>query len=139
MFKKYHEDFPKAPETTSYLIAVSHFIEDSTWWKTYAKYYEKIVVYPQGTILYTARADTTVDLFDSLQPAGDAGGSHRVFVSGCPWPVAISYRDIHTIPEVDPVLLLSCFRFGHADCRRGRHHGIDTFFEKEIPTGLSLP
>jgi hypothetical protein len=41
MFKKQHEDFPQAPTTTSYLIAVP-YMQQSTWWKTYAKYYEKI-------------------------------------------------------------------------------------------------
>ena len=104
---------------------------NSTWWKTYAKEWEKIIVYPQGSLIFTARADTTFDS-DNLQPAGAAGGPHRVFVSGSPWPVAVLYRDIHTVPEVDPVLL-SHLRFGHADCRR-----IDTFLEKNIATGISL-
>ena len=128
--KKCHEDFPKAPGTTSYL-AVVHHMPNSTWWKTYAKEWEKIVVYPQGSLIFTARADTTFDS-DNLQPAGAAGGPHRVFVSGSPWPVAVLYRAIHTVPEVDPVLL-SHLRFGHADCRR-----IDTFLKKNIATGISL-
>jgi hypothetical protein len=55
-----------------------------------------------------------------------------VFVNESPWPVAVLYRNIHTVPEVDPVLL-SHLRFGHADCRR-----IDTFLEKNIATGISL-
>jgi hypothetical protein len=55
-----------------------------------------------------------------------------VFFSGSPWPVAVLYRDIHTVPEVDPVLL-SHLRFGHADC-----HRIDTFLDKDIATGISL-
>ena len=107
------------------------WLPNSTWWKTYAKEWEKIVVYPQGSLIFTTRADTTFDS-DNLQPAGAAGGPHRVFVSGSPWPVAVLYRDIHTVPEVDPVLL-SHLRFGHADCRR-----IDTFLDKNIATGISL-
>jgi hypothetical protein len=105
---------------------------NSTWWKTYAKEWEKIVVYPQGSLIFTARADTTFDS-DNLQPAGAAGGPHHVFISGSPWHVAVLYRDIHTVPEVDPVLLSHDLRFGHADCGR-----IDTFFDKDIATGISL-
>ena len=55
-----------------------------------------------------------------------------MFVSGSPWLVAVLYRDVHTVPEVDPVLL-SHLRFGHADCCR-----IDTFLDKDIATGISL-
>jgi len=130
MMRKCHEDFPKAPTTTSYLTVVPH-MPNSTWWKTYAKEWEKIVIYPQGSLIFTARADSTFDS-DNLQPAGPAGGPHRVFVSGSPWPVAVLYRDIHTVPEIDPVLL-SHLRFGHADCRR-----IDAFLDKDIATGISL-
>jgi hypothetical protein len=130
MMKKCHEDFPKAPSTTSYLAVVPH-MTNSTWWKTYSKEWEKVVIYPQGSLIFTARADTTFDSAN-LTPAGSAGGPHRVFVSGCPWPVAVLYRDVHTVPEIDPVLL-SHLRFGHADCRR-----IDTFFDKNIATGISL-
>ena len=50
MMKKCHEDFPKAPDTTSYLAVVPH-MPNSTWWKTYAKEWEKIVVYPQGSLI----------------------------------------------------------------------------------------
>jgi hypothetical protein len=82
-------------------------------------------------LIFTARADSTFDS-DNLQPAGTAGGPHRVFVSGSPWPVAVLYRDIHTVPEIDPVFL-SHLRFGHADCRR-----IDAFLDKDIATGISL-
>ena len=94
MMKTCHEDFPKAPGTTSYLAVVPH-MPNSTWWKTYAKEWEKIIVCPQGSLIFTARADTTFDS-DNLQPAGAAGEPHRVFVSGSPWPVAGLYRDIHT-------------------------------------------
>ncbi len=90
-----------------------------------------MVIYPQGSLLFTARADTTFDS-DNLQRAGAAGGPHRVFVSGCPWPVAVLYRDAHTVPKIDPVLL-SHLRFGHADCRR-----IDNFLVKNIATGIPL-
>ena len=90
-----------------------------------------LVATTQGSLIFTARADSTFDS-DNLQPAGTAGGPHRVFVSGSPWPVAVLYRDIHTVPEIDPVLL-SHLRFGHADCRR-----IDAFLDKDIATGISL-
>jgi len=42
MMKKCHEDFPKAPSTTSYLAVVPH-MTNSTWWKTYSKEWEKVV------------------------------------------------------------------------------------------------
>jgi hypothetical protein len=45
MMKKCHEDFPKAPGKTSYLAVVPH-MPSSTWWKTYTKEWEKIIVYP---------------------------------------------------------------------------------------------
>jgi len=93
MMRKCHEDFPKAPTTTSYLTVVPH-MPNSTWWKTYAKEWEKIVLYPQGSLIFTTRADSTFDS-DNLQPAGPVGGPHRVFVSGSPWPVAVLHRDIH--------------------------------------------
>ena len=64
--------------------------------------------------------------------SGTAGGSHRVFVSGTPWPVAVLYRDINTVPEIDPVIL-SHLRFGHADCRR-----IDKFLTNNISTGINF-
>ena len=51
----------------------------------------------------TSRVDTTFDP-NNLQPAGDAGGAHRVFVSERPWPVTILCRDANTEPKVDPVL-----------------------------------
>ena len=65
MFKKCNEDFSTSPTNTSYLIEV-----------------------PKGSLLFSARADTTYDSA-KLQPSGDAGGPHRVFVSGTPWPVAV--------------------------------------------------
>ena len=102
MFAKCHEDFSTDPLNTSYLIVIP-YKESSSYLKQYGKYYEKVVIYPQGSMLYTARADTTYDSAN-LTPAGDAGGAHRVFVSGTPWPVVVLYRDAHTIPEVDPVL-----------------------------------
>ena len=47
--KMCHEDFPKAPDTTSYLTVVPH-MPNSTRWKTYAKEWEKIVIYPTGLL-----------------------------------------------------------------------------------------
>ena len=130
MFRKCEDDFAIDPAATSYLIIVPH-LPTSSWWKAYAKNYETVVIYPRGTMLFSARADTMYDSA-SLTPAGDAGGSHRVFVSGAPWPVAVLYRDAHTVPAVDPVLL-SHLRFGHADCRR-----IDALVHHDIPTGVDL-
>ena len=39
MLKMCHEDFPKAPNTTSYLAVVPH-MPNSTWWKTTPFSYE---------------------------------------------------------------------------------------------------
>ena len=103
MFKKCNKDFATSPTNTSYLIVVPH-MANSTWWKAYAKDYETIVIYPKGSLIFTARADTTYDSAN-LQPSGDAGGPHRVFVGGTPWPVAVLYRDAHTVPT----LLTQCF------------------------------
>jgi hypothetical protein len=95
MMKKCREDFPKALGRYDFLLG--------RWCPTcptppggrrMRNEWEKIIVYPQGSLIFTARADTTFDS-DNLQPAGAAGGPHRVFVSGSPWPVAILYRDIH--------------------------------------------
>jgi hypothetical protein len=130
MFKKCNKDFATSPTNTSYLIVVPH-MANSTWWKAYAKDYETIVIYPKGSLIFTARADTTYDSAN-LQPSGDAGGPHRVFVGGTPWPVAVLYRDAHTVPVVDPVLL-SHLRFGHADCRR-----IDALIANNIPIGINM-
>ena len=130
MFAKMHEDFPVDPEHTSYLITLPHF-PSSTWMKTYGMYYETVVIYPKGTLLFTARADTT-QTSTNLKPAGDAAGPHRVFLGGCPWPVIVLYRDAHTIPTIEPVLL-SHLRFGHVGC-----HRIDALLSSNIPIGVAL-
>jgi hypothetical protein len=72
--------------------------------------------------------------FDSgyLQPARTAGEPHRECVSGSPWPVAVLYRGINTVPEID-LVFLSQLGFGHADCRRN-----DVFLDKDITTSISL-
>jgi hypothetical protein len=90
-----------------------------------------LIATAQGSLIFTAKADSTFDS-DNMQPAGTAGGPHRVFVSGSPWPIAVIYRDIHAVPEIDPVLL-SHLRFGYTDCRQ-----IDAFLDKDIATGISL-
>jgi hypothetical protein len=51
MMKKCHEDFPKAPSTTTSYLAVVPHMPNSTWWKTYAKEWEKIMVYPGTGLL----------------------------------------------------------------------------------------
>jgi len=131
MFAKMHDDFSLDPLHTSYLIVLPH-MPSSTWMKTYGMlYYETIIIYPKGKLLFTARADTTYKSAD-LTPAGEAGGAHRVFVSGCPWPVIVLYRDAHTIPTIEPVLL-SHLRLGHVGC-----HRIGALVSANIPIGITL-
>eukprot|EP00976_Prorocentrum_cordatum_P084907 1185845-Prorocentrum_minimum.AAC.1 len=48
MFAKCHRDFAVDPEHTSYLIVVP-YLTSSLWYKTYAKYYEHVKVYPKDT------------------------------------------------------------------------------------------
>ena len=130
MFAKCHTDFAIDPNNTSYLIVVP-YLPTSSWYKSYAKYYEHVKIYPKGTVLYSTKAEGTYRT-EELEPAGDAGGTGRVFVRGTPWPVVVLYRDCRTIPKVDPTVLAH-FRFGHAHCRR-----IDALTDTGVPTGIEL-
>jgi hypothetical protein len=130
MLTKCHEDFPKDPLNTSYLIALP-YVPQSTWFKTWTKYYETVEIIDKGSILFSTKASGTYST-EALQPAGNAGGTNRVFINGTPWPVIILYRNAQTRPTMDPALLAH-FRFGHAHSRR-----IDALFENDIPTGLDL-
>ena len=130
MFAKCHRYLTIDPSNTSYLIVVP-YLPTSSWYKTYAKYYEHVKVYPKNTVLFSIRADTSFNT-DKLTPAGEDGGPGRVFVRGTPWPVVVLYRNAFTVPKVDPNILAH-FRFGHVQCQR-----IDALTESETPTGLSL-
>ena len=115
MFAKCLRDFTIDPSNTSYLIVVP-YLPTSSWYKTYAKYYEHVKVYPKNTVLFSIRADTSFNT-DKLTPAGEDGGPGRVFVRGTPWPVVVLYRNAFTVPKVDPSILAH-FRFGHVQCQR---------------------
>ena len=130
MFAKCHEDFAIDPTNTSYLIVVPH-LPSASWYRTYAKYYEVVKVFPKGSVLYSTKAENTYNT-DTLTPAAEHGGHGRVFVRGTPWPVVVLYRNAHTIPKVD-ASLLAHFRFGHAHSRR-----IDALTDSGIPTGVDL-
>ena len=130
MFAKCHEDFAIDPTNTSYLIVVPH-LPSASWYRTYAKYYEVVKVFPKGSVLYSTKAENTYNT-DTLTPAAEHGGHGRVFVRGTPWPVVVLYRNAHTIPKVD-ASLLAHFRFGHAHSRR-----IDALTDSDIPTGVDL-
>ena len=130
MFEKCHEDFPKNPMNTSYLIALP-YVPQATWFKTWVKYYETVEVIEKGSVVYSTKAAGTYRT-GALQRAGNAGGADRVFIQGTPWPVIVLYRNAHTKPTMDSALLAH-FRFGHAHSRR-----IDALLENDIPTGLTL-
>ena len=130
MFAKCHSDFSIDPSNTSYLIVVP-YLPTSSWYKSYAKYYEHVKIYPKGSIIYSTKVEGTYRT-DELEPAGDAGNAGRVFIRGTPWPVVVLYRNAYTVPKVDPALLAH-FRFGHVHCRR-----IDALTNNGIPTGMNL-
>ena len=82
MFAKCHEDFAVDPTNTSYLIAVPH-LPSASWYRTYAKYYEVVKIFPKGSVLYSTKAEGTYRT-DTLTPAAEHGGHGRVFVRGDP-------------------------------------------------------
>ena len=51
MFAKCHDDFSIDPTNTSYLIAVP-YLPSASWYRTYAKYYEAVKIFPKGSVLY---------------------------------------------------------------------------------------
>eukprot|EP00959_Pyramimonas_sp_CCMP1952_P119194 2491915-Pyramimonas_sp.AAC.1 len=75
MFAKCHRDFAVDPDHTSYLIVVP-YLTSSSWYKTYAMYYEHVKVYPKDTVLFSVRSEDTFNTH-TLTPVGEHGGPGR--------------------------------------------------------------